>query len=217
MSIRRVLFVCVLWVFTSLVLLQSNSSWAQTPQLRIASALDNISQLIRPNKIGYATFWDGNKYIQCKRIATKELSCEAAGTMMQPSLRHSLTPEKIEKLTNLGWFLDNKFGNYIRIFPAELKTIDIADKLFETFNQVYNLNYTSFELKTTWVNDRPCPPRNGLGQNLAGSITDAQQMMATAVLAAHLRKKRLLNSKLPNQLMNYLLYTDNVLLEKFRG
>jgi hypothetical protein len=52
---------------------------AQTATTRMDEALQNISTLTRTGRVGYATFWDGNKYIQCRRLTNRELRCEAAG------------------------------------------------------------------------------------------------------------------------------------------
>jgi hypothetical protein len=45
---------------------------AQTGGSRIDEALQNITALVRPGRIGYATSWDGNKYIQCRRLPERE-------------------------------------------------------------------------------------------------------------------------------------------------
>ncbi|WP_438876490.1 hypothetical protein, partial [Bacillus cereus group sp. Bc253] len=79
---------------------------AQAPALRIDEALQNITTLARPGRVGYATFWDGNKYIQCRRISDRSLRCEAAGTSMQPSLKSVLTGDRLTRLAALGWTLD---------------------------------------------------------------------------------------------------------------
>src|SRR3954447_6774118 len=69
-------------------------TFAQTANSRIDEALQNIAALVRTGRVGYATFWDGNKYIQCRRMPERTLRCEAAGTSMQPSLRSVLTGER---------------------------------------------------------------------------------------------------------------------------
>lgn len=45
----------------------------------IAEALGNIAARTRANQDGYATFWDGNIYVQCHQTATLSIFCEAAG------------------------------------------------------------------------------------------------------------------------------------------
>ena len=84
---------------------------------RILTALENIMNLDRPGQDGFATIWDGNKYVQCGRMFDRSLRCEAAGTLMQPSLGNVLTPERVGRLAALGWRLDSRFGNYVRDFP----------------------------------------------------------------------------------------------------
>ena len=51
----------------------------QKSQSRVAAVLENITNLNRPGQDGYATVWDGNKYVQCKRLSDRNLRCEAAG------------------------------------------------------------------------------------------------------------------------------------------
>ena len=34
---------------------------------RIDGALDTITKTVRPGRVGYATVYDGSKYIQCRR------------------------------------------------------------------------------------------------------------------------------------------------------
>src|SRR4051794_24244739 len=70
---------------------------AQTASSRIDEALQNITTLVRPGRVGYATFWDGNKYIQCRRMPERALRCEAAGTTLQPSLRNALTGDRLSR------------------------------------------------------------------------------------------------------------------------
>ncbi len=82
---------------------------SQTAGIQVDEALQNITTLVRPGRIGYATVWDGNKYIQCRRTPERALRCEAAGTSMQPSLRSVLTGDRSTRLTALGWTLDPQF------------------------------------------------------------------------------------------------------------
>ena len=89
-----------------------------TNQSRISSVLSNIVSLERPGQDGLALAWDGNKYVQCRRMADHSLRCEAGGALLQPSLAHVLTPARVARLTKLGWQLDPSFGNYVQVFPA---------------------------------------------------------------------------------------------------
>jgi len=155
---------------------------AETANARIDAALQNITTLARPGRIGYATIWDGNKYIQCRRIPENALRCEAAGSTLQPSLKLVLTGERLGKLDALGWTLDPSFGNYVRMFPADMPAARVADHILKTLTEVYHADTASLELQTAWVSDVPCPPRNGAMQNLAGAVNDALSMRATALL-----------------------------------
>jgi hypothetical protein len=154
---------------------------AQTAGSRIDEALQNITTLVRSGRVGYATFWDGNKYVQCRRLLERELRCEAAGTSMQPSLRNVLAGDRLSRLAALGWVLDPSFGNYVQIFPADMPSIRVADQILRTLTEVYDADVAGLQIQTSWVADIPCPPRNGPSQNLAGIVNDAPSMRATAV------------------------------------
>ena len=156
---------------------------AQTPAAHIDDALQNITTLVRPGRIGYATFWDGNKYVQCRRLSDCKLRCEAAGTSMQPSLRRVLTGDRLSRLAALGWVLDPSFGNYVRTYAPDMPTARIAERILQVLTEVYAADTADLEIGTTWVADVPCPPRNGPGQNLAGIVNDAPAMRATALHA----------------------------------
>ena len=156
---------------------------AQTANLRIDEALQNITTLVRPGRVGYATFWDGNKYIQCRRLPERELRCEAAGTSMQSSLRSVLTGDRVNRLATLGWALDPSFGNYVQTFPADRPTGPIAVHIQRTLTEVYGAELPNLEIQTTWIADTPCPPRNGPSQNLAGLVNDAPSMRKTGLRA----------------------------------
>jgi hypothetical protein len=151
---------------------------AQTPSSRIDEALQNITTLVRAGRVGYATFWDGNKYIQCRRLPERELRCEAAGTSMQLSLRSVLTGDRLTRLATLGWAVDPSFGNYVQTFPADRPTAPIAAHILRTLTEAYGA-----EIQTTWIADTPCPPRNGPSQNLAGLVTDGPSMRKTGLRA----------------------------------
>lgn len=159
----------------------TSPSVAQSAGSRVDEALQNITTLVRPGRVGYATFWDGNKYIQCRRMTDRNLRCEAAGTSMQPSLKSVLTGESLNRLAALGWALDPSFGNHVQIFPADLPTDRAADHILRALAEAYAANVNDLDVATSWVNDIPCPPRNGPSQNLAGSVNDAPSMRATSV------------------------------------
>jgi hypothetical protein len=154
---------------------------AQTVSARIEGALQNVTTLVRAGRVGYATFWDGNKYVQCRRLPERELRCEAAGTSMQPSLRNVLAGDRLSRLAALGWVLDPSFGNYVQTFPADKPSGRIAAHILRTLTEVYDADAAGLEIETTWVVNMPCPPRNGPSQNLAGIVNDAQSMRTTAV------------------------------------
>jgi hypothetical protein len=156
---------------------------AQSPSSRIEQALQNITSLLREGQVGYATVWDGNKFVQCRRLATRELYCEAAGASMQPSLKSVLSGDRLNRLTALGWTLNPSFGNYVRTFPADLPAAAVAEHIVKTLTEAYDAASGGIEINTRWVNDMPCPPRAGYTQNLAGSVNDAPSMSATAVHA----------------------------------
>jgi hypothetical protein len=156
-------------------------------QSRVEAALDNITALNRPRQDGYATVWDGNKYVQCKRLPDRSLRCEAAGALMQSSLERVLTPERIARLTALGWRLDPSFGNYVQTFPADAASSFVAERILQVLGEAYNADIAELEVQSTWVGSEPCPPRNGPSQNLAGIVNDAPSMAATAVHACAYR------------------------------
>ncbi len=133
----------VTWVALFLASLGSpESGWADSPsqasKSRIEAALQNVMTLERPGQDGFATIWDGNKYVQCGRLRDRGLKCEAAGSLMQPSLDHVLTPERVSRLAALGWRLDPSFGNYVQTFPA-----DIAASVLSTCRLATSASYAS--------------------------------------------------------------------------
>jgi hypothetical protein len=155
----------------------------QTSQSRVEAVLENITNLSRPGQDGYATIWDGNKYVQCRRLADRGLRCEAAGTLMQSSLERVLTPDHVARLTVLGWRLDPSFGNYAQTFPADAALSLVADKILQVLGEAYDADVAAIEIESTWVRSEPCPPRNGPSQNLAGIVNNAPDMASTAVHA----------------------------------
>jgi len=85
----------IVWLALILASLgSSGSGLADSPQQasksRIEAALQNIMMLSRPGQDGFATIWDGNKYVQCGWTRDRGLKCETAGSLMQPSLKRVL-------------------------------------------------------------------------------------------------------------------------------
>jgi len=156
---------------------------SQTSKPRLEAALENVITLERPDEEGLATVWDGNKYVQCLAASDHSLRCEAAGSLMQSSLGHVLTPEKVARLAALGWRLDPSFGNYARTFPAGTPVGEVADRILQALGEGYDADLTRLEVQSDWIASEPCPPRNGPSQNLAGMIDDAPAMAETAVHA----------------------------------
>jgi hypothetical protein len=154
-----------------------------TSQSHVGTALENLAALERPGEDGLATVWDGNKYVQCRRMPDHSLRCEAGGALMQPSLDHILSPERIARLAALGWRLDSSFGNYVQSFPADLPASEVAEKILQALAEGYDADLANLEIRTDWIVSQPCPPRNGPRQNLAGAIDDAPAMAKTAIRA----------------------------------
>ena len=150
-------------------------------QSRVQAALENILMLDRPGEDGLATVWDGNKYVQCRRMRDRTLRCEAAGELLQPSLGHVLVPERVARLVAQGWHLDPSFGNYAQIFPKEIPVSQVAERILQALAEGYDADLANLEVRTDWIASQPCPPRNGYTQNLAGMINDAPAMASTAI------------------------------------
>jgi hypothetical protein len=173
------------------------ASPAPTSKPLVEAALQNILNLDRPGQDGFATIWDGIKYVQCKLLPDRSLRCEAAGTLMQSSLERVLTPEHISRLTSLGWRLDPSFGNYVQTFPPGTPPSLVADKILQALAEAYVANISDMEVQSTWVAKEPCPPRNGPSQNLAGIVNNAPSMAATAVHACSYTPKPDLGPSVP--------------------
>ncbi len=178
----------LLWVLGVVLLDAARASLvaAATPdesQAKIEAALDNIAQLERPLEMGLATVWDGNKFVQCRRTADHTLACEAAGSLMQPTLDRVLTPERIAKLVALGWRLDPAFGNYVQMFPPSLSAHDAGLRIAQALSDGYGAGLGAVSVRSAWVAAEACPPRNGAKQNLAGSINDAPSMAGYVIHA----------------------------------
>lgn len=169
------------WAAATAATLVGVAAAAQSTELarvtaRIDAALQTISTTVRAGRVGYATIWDGNKYVQCRRLADQAVRCESAGAAMQPSLHPVLTADRVAALTTLGWTLDPAFGNYVRTFPVATPTAAIAAQIVRALADGYGVHPEDLERATTWVEDVPCPPRNGPTQNLAGIVNDDPTM-----------------------------------------
>ncbi len=96
-------------VLLSTLIFLSESASADPPaasKSRFDTALQNILILERPGQDGYATFWDGNKCIQCGRTKGRGLRHEAAGTLMGEAMpKFDQTPDKPEPFGfKVSWF-----------------------------------------------------------------------------------------------------------------
>lgn len=156
---------------------------AAESRVAIVAGMANMLTLERPGQQGLATVADGNKFVQCRRMADRALRCEAAGALMQPSLEHVLIPARVAALRTLGWTLDRHFGSYARAFPADTTAERLADAAIAALRDGYDADPARIGVGTAWVRSEPCPPRNGPKQNLAGIIEDAPSMRPTAVHA----------------------------------
>ena len=165
--------------------LTADAADAPTPAViaRVEAALQNMAAINRPGRVGYAAFWDGNSFVQCRRTQTRELRCEAAGTLMQPSLKRVLSPERLERLDKLGWKLEPSFGNYVQVFSADIAPNRAALHILNALLDGYDAQASAIDVETRWVADVACPPRNGMSQNRAGIVNDDPAMRATALNA----------------------------------
>jgi hypothetical protein len=127
--------------------------------------------------------WDGNKFVQCRRMPEHTLRCEAAGSMMQSSLKNVLTNERLDTLMKSGWAFDPSFGNYVRTFPAGTLTTAVAAHIVSVLKDAYGAAPDDIAVSTQWVTDIPCPPRAGPSQNLAGSVNNAPEMQRVLIRA----------------------------------
>ncbi len=162
---------------------------AQTGKEKVEAAIKTIKVLERPGRDNLATVWDGNKYVQCRRMSDRALRCEAAGALMQVSLTRVLTPERVGRLASMGWMLDPSFGNYVQTFPADASADDIANRILAALSQGYDAELQNLEVETKSIASEICPPRNGPSQNLAGLINDARSMASQAVHACAYKPK----------------------------
>lgn len=159
-------------------LLSPQNSQALSDRPPIDEALANIAARTRANQDGYATFWDGNIYVQCHRTATLSMFCEESGARLQPSLRNVLNQGQLK---SLGWSLDSSFGNYVRVFPEDQPLGEVSDAIIEVLVKGYGADPARIEIETNWITTAICPQRNGPSQNLAGVVNDARAMKKTAI------------------------------------
>jgi hypothetical protein len=155
----------------------------EAQQSKVESAITMIRTLDRPGRINLATIWDGNKYVQCRLLHDRNIFCEAAGTRMQPSLEHILTPDKSAALIARGWVVDPAFGNFARTFTSDVASGRIADEIIGTLSAGYGADPTNLVVSTSTVADEACPPRYGWTQNLAGMIRDSSAMKGVSIHA----------------------------------
>jgi hypothetical protein len=162
----------------------ATTGWPQPVVAKVEAALSNMLTLERPNAIGLATVFDGNKYVQCRRADDRKIRCEAAGALLQPSLAHALTPARLEELQkSFGWELDKSFGNYVQVFPADVSAHRLSQEIEFALGNVYEVDPAGLEARTDWVKHEACSPRNGYAMNLAGAIYDGIAMARLAIRA----------------------------------
>jgi hypothetical protein len=161
----------------------------------VEAALENVSVLARPGQVGYATASDGNAFVQCRRWGAGAMRCEAAGTLMQPSLKAVLTPARTSFLKAEGWSVDPAFGLFTQLFPPDLTVAQIAAKVRGALVGGYGAADSQIETRTTWVRDLPCPPRITYSQTLAGLVDNSPTMAAvTRVMCSYAPEKKTLAS-----------------------
>ena len=183
MTLKRSLAGLALLAAIGMIPLAASAASAEAAKSKVEAAIDTIKVLERPGRDNLATIWDGDKYVQCRRMSDRTLRCEAAGAMMQASLAHVLTPDHVGRLAAMGWMLDPSFGNYVQTFRSDVPSGDVADKVITALARGYDADVENLELETTSIKSEPCPPRNGPSQNLAGMINDAPSMAAVSVYA----------------------------------
>jgi hypothetical protein len=185
MKIRHAATAALAAIVLSSACLSAAADEIAPPEIKalVVDALSNVLSLERPDQDGYATLFDGNKYVQCGRAPDKGLRCEAAGSLLQSSLARVLTPERVAQLTALGWRLDASFGNYVRTFPPGATTDQVADAILQTLGEAYGADLPELQAMTAWLPSEPCPPRNGPSQNLAGMIDNSRAMAKYAIHA----------------------------------
>jgi hypothetical protein len=163
---------------------------AQPSTVKVEEAIAWVRAEDRPGRIGLATIWDGNKFVQCRGIKGGDLRCEAAGALMQPSLSRVLTPERIGRLAAMGWKLDPSFGNYVRIFKPDAPNEDVAGQLLAALQQGYDANPQDLDFQRQSYADVLCPPRNVISQSHAGAINPRPRSRSAVSQACAYRPNR---------------------------
>ena len=159
------------------------ADWPPAVRERVEAAVSNMLTLERPESIGLATVFDGNKYVQCRRQDDRAVRCEAGGSLLQPSLARTLTSARIDTLDAFGWKLDSSFGNYVETFPADSTAKVLAAQIEVALSEAYDADPERIEVHTDWVRKEPCPPRMGMSMNQAGAIYDGRAMALFAIRA----------------------------------
>ncbi len=158
-------------------------------RILLVAAVANAMILDRPYQDALVSASDGTKYVQCRRMPNRAMHCESAGTLMQPSLARVLTQERIARLIALGWHLDPSFGNYVRTFPPDTSSVEVARSMVEVLEEAYGAELADASIESDWIRSDPCPPRAGPGQTRAGMITDSPKLAKTAIHACSLPPK----------------------------
>jgi hypothetical protein len=172
---------CIAVFAACVALFGAGAAVVHADKARVEAVLSNIMELERPGQLALATIWDGNKYVQCRRVKGQPLRCESAGALMQPSLQRVLVPERVARLAALGWQLDPRFGNYARSFAADVQLRQLPDLILQTLKDGFHADLTTPDVESDWVKNEPCPPRRGWTQSLAGAIHDSPAMADVAV------------------------------------
>ncbi|MBI1202735.1 MAG: hypothetical protein GC182_09520 [Rhodopseudomonas sp.] len=97
---------------------------------------------------------------------------------------HRATGDRLHRLAKLDWTLDGKFGNDLHHVAADRPTAIIANHIQRTLMEAYAAEVADLEIKTAWVADMPCPPRNRPSQYLAGIVNDASAGRAYHLITA---------------------------------
>jgi hypothetical protein len=158
-------------------------SWETADWSRLEDALDAMT-IPAPGKDALVLAFDHNLYVQCRHAPdSKTIRCEAAGTLMQTSLTHVLTPDRIDRLIGMGWTLAPAFGNYAQVFPANTDPEALATVIFSTLIDGYGATFDDIVVESSWIPHEACPPRNDQSQNLAGVIETSPAMAAVSLHA----------------------------------
>lgn len=123
-------------------------------QAVIVKALTEITTLKRPGKTPYAYFADGEKYIQFQKLPDGAFFCRGA-SMVTPSLRDVLVPERLGALAALGWTMDPDDGTFIQFFQPETEIPRVATVIEQTLAVAYDADVSSLRVETRWMDDGP--------------------------------------------------------------